>query len=191
MGKQILAFAGSTRTDSYNKRLVAAAAALARAQRLDVTLIDLRDFAMPIYDGDLEAREGLPEGARRLKALMIEHPAFLIASPEYNSSVPGGLKNAIDWVSRTSEGETSGSLVAFRNKRVALLGTSPGRLGALRGLGHLREILLNLGAIVVPGMLAVPDAANVFSDSGALKDPATQRRVEALLQTLSDLLPRV
>lgn len=190
MSKQILAFAGSTRTASYNKRLVAAAATLARAQRLDVTLIDLRDFAMPIYDGDLEAREGLPEGARRLKALMIEHPGFLIACPEYNTSVPGGLKNAIDWVSRSSDGEASGALTAFRSKRVALLGTSPGRLGALRGLGHLREIFLNLGAIVVPGMLAVPDAANAFSDSGALKDPATQRRVEGLLQALADLLPR-
>lgn len=189
MGTRILAFAGSTRAASLNKRLRAAASALAREAGFEVTELDLVDYPMPVYDGDLEARDGLPEGARRLKALMIEHPAFLIASPEYNSSVPGGLKNAIDWVSRADPGEKPGTLPAFRRKRVALLAASPGRLGGLRGLGHLREIFSNLGAVVVPGMVAVGGAAEAFTADGALKDPATAQRVRALLAGLRDLMP--
>ena len=101
---KILAFAGSTRTDSYNKKLVKIAAAGATESGADVTVIDLQDFAMPLYDGDLE-QQGLPPNARKLKDLMLSHQGFLISSPEYNSSISGVLKNTIDWTPRQSQGE--------------------------------------------------------------------------------------
>src|SRR5437879_5065254 len=100
---RILAFAGSLRKGSLNKKAVAAAASAARAAGAEVTVVDLADYPMPVYDGDLEEREGLPESARKFKALMKSHGAFLISTPEYNSSVPGAFKNVIDWASRSEE----------------------------------------------------------------------------------------
>src|SRR6185295_2879266 len=97
---KILAFAGSMRKDSFNKKLIRVAAEGARSAGAEVTLIDLKDFPLPVYDGDLEAAEGLPAGAKKLKELFLQNQGLLIASPEYNSSIPGTLKNAIDWVSR-------------------------------------------------------------------------------------------
>ena len=136
---RILAFAGSLRTDSYNKKLVKLAAAGARESGAEVTYLDLRDIPLPLYDGDLLDREGLPENARKLKELMKAHQGFLIASPEYNTSVPGVLKNAIDWASRAAEGEEL--MACFKDKIAAIMSTSPGSLGGLRGLIHLRAIL--------------------------------------------------
>ena len=104
---KILAFAGSTRTDSFNKKLVKIAAQGARAAGAEATFIDLRDFAMPLFDEDLEANEGLPRGARQFKDLLLAHDGLLIASPEYNSSLTAVLKNAIDWASRSAPGEAS------------------------------------------------------------------------------------
>ena len=124
---KILAFAGSTRTDSYNKKLVKIAAEGARAEGAEVTLIDLRDFPMPLFDGDLEAASGLPEHAKRLKRLMIGHHGLLISTPEYNSSITGVLKNAIDWASR-EETDDEPPLVCFRGKTAALVSASPGRI---------------------------------------------------------------
>ena len=102
---KILAFAGSTRIDSFNKKLVKIAADGAKDAGVDVTVIDLRDFAMPLYDGDLEQQQSLPPNARELKDLMLSHQGFLISSPEYNSSISGVLKNTIDWTPRQSQGE--------------------------------------------------------------------------------------
>ncbi|HWY34621.1 MAG TPA: NAD(P)H-dependent oxidoreductase, partial [Nitrosopumilaceae archaeon] len=102
---KILAFAGSTRTDSYNKKLVKISSTGATEVGADVTMIDLRDFPMPIYDGDLEQKDGLPSNARKLKDLMLAHQGFLISSPEYNSSISAVFKNTVDWTSRQSEGE--------------------------------------------------------------------------------------
>ena len=116
---RILALAGSTRTDSYNKRLVRIAAAGARVAGAEVTQVDLRDFALPLFDEDLEKESGMPAAGQRLKALFQEHHGFLIASPEYNSSITAVLKNAIDWVSRPSPGEPP--LVAFTGKTAALM----------------------------------------------------------------------
>ncbi len=107
---KILAFAGSTRTDSFNKKLIRIAVTGATETGADVTVVDLRDFPMPLYDGDLEQREGLPPNARKLKDLMLTHQGFLISSPEYNSSVSAVFKNTIDWTSRQSEGEAEFSL---------------------------------------------------------------------------------
>ena len=140
---KILAFAGSTRTDSLNKKLARAAAAIAGEAGAEVTFVDLRDLALPLYDGDLEEASGLPEGARKLKALLRASDGFLIASPEYNSSVTAVLKNALDWASR-AETDDEPPLAAFRGKAAALLSASPGALGGLRGLVHLRAILGNM-----------------------------------------------
>ena len=155
---KILAFAGSTRSGSFNKKLIRLAADDARAAGAEVTLIDLRDFPMPLFDGDLEEKEGLPENAKKLKSLMRANDGFLISSPEYNSSVSGVLKNAIDWASR-EETDDEPPLVCFRGKVAALLSASPGGLGGLRGLVILRSILGNIGVIVLPDQLAVSSGA--------------------------------
>ena len=116
---KILAFAGSTRTESFNKKLVKIAVEGARAAGAEVTLIDLRDFPMPLYDGDLEAASGLPENAKKVKQLMISHHGFLISAPEYNSSITAVLKNTFDWVSRpeTDDEPPLVSLSAGRRSR--------------------------------------------------------------------------
>lgn len=189
MKPRILAFAGSTRTDSYNKKLIRAAVKGAEAAGAEVTLIDLRDFPMPLYDGDLEAKEGVPPEAKRLKEMMKSHPGFLLSCPEYNSSITGVLKNAIDWASREEEGEPP--LACFRGKAAALMSASPGALGGLRGLVHVRAILGNIGVLVLPDQVAVPRAHEAFQPNGSLKDPKQQASVEKLGRSLSDLLQKL
>ena len=122
-----------------------------------MTLLDLRDYPMPLYDGDLEEASGIPEPARRFKQVLIEHDGFLIASPEYNSSISPALKNAIDWASRPVPGEPA--LVAYQGKTAGLMAASPGALGGLRGLVHVRAILGNIGVLVIPEQIAVSSAS--------------------------------
>ncbi len=183
---KILDFAGSTRIDSYNKKLVAIAVAGAIAAGAEVTYIDLRDLPLPLYDEDLEAREGLPPHAKFLKDLLISHQGFLIASPEYNSSLTPVLKNVIDWASRPAPNEPP--LAAFAGKVAAIMSTSPGGLGGLRGLVHLRSILGNIKVLVLPDQVAVPNAGEVFNADGSLKDPQKQASVENLGKSLTDIL---
>ena len=185
---RILAFAGSMRRDSFNKRLVRIAADAAGRAGADVTVIDLKDYPLPIFDEDLEQESGAPEQAVRLKQLLVEHDGFLIASPEYNSSVTAVLKNAIDWASRGAEGEPP--LLAFRGKAAALMSASPGALGGLRGLVHLRAILGNIGVLVLPTQTAVPRAFEAFDDDGTLKDEKTRTNVEGLGSSLAELLQK-
>ena len=184
---RILAFAGSTRQASYNKKLVSCAAAAAREAGAEVTLIDLRDFPMPLYDGDLEDSSGLPENAKKLKALMREHDGFLISSPEYNSAFSAVLKNTIDWTSRT-ETDDEPSLVAYRGKAAALMSASPGALGGLRGLVFLRAVLGNIGVIVLPDQVAVSTAHEAFDEQGQIKDEHRRKQVTALGQGLAKFL---
>ena len=186
---KILAFAGSTRRDSFNKRLARIAAEGAREAGAEVTVIDLADLPLPLFDQDLEAAEGPPENARKLKALMAEHHGFLIASPEYNSSITGVLKNAIDWASRRAPEEPR--LVAFAGKAAALMSASPGTLGGLRGLVHLRAILGNLGVLVLPRQKAVPRAGQAFAEDGSLADPDMQAAVQALGSRLAETLAKL
>src|SRR5271163_4547880 len=127
MMPRILAFAGSPRRESFNKKLVSIAAKGAREAGAEVTLIDLKDFPLPLFDQDLEAEQGMPENGKKLKKLFIDHDGLLIASPEHNGSFPAILKNAIDWVSRPAPGEPS--LAAFRGKVATLMSASPGALG--------------------------------------------------------------
>ncbi len=182
----ILAFAGSTRRGSYNDLLVRVAAQAAEQQGVAVNVIRLRDFPLPLYDADLEAEQGLPETARKLKQLMISHQGFLVASPEYNSSVSAVLKNAIDWASRREEGEIP--LVCFKAKVVGLLGASPGALGGLRGLVHIRAIFGNLGCLVIPEQMAVSSAHQAFDDQGSLRDDGVRERVQAVGAGVAKLL---
>ena len=175
---KILAFAGSTREASFNKRLVKVAAEGASAAGAEVTLIDLRDFPLPLYDGDLEAESGLPDNAQKLKALFLDHQGLLISSPEYNGGMSAVLKNTIDWVSRSAPGEDG--LAAYKNKVAGLMGTSPGRLGGLRGLTHVRQILTNVGVLVLPQQQAVGGAGQAFSDAGELVDSTLQAAVTGI-----------
>jgi len=186
---KILAFAGSTRTESFNKQLVKVAVAGAQAAGADVTLIDLRDLPMPLYDGDLEAQEGIPAAAQRFKSLLLAHQGLLIASPEYNSSITGVLKNAIDWASRSAPDEKP--LACFVGKTAALMSASPGALGGLRGLVHLRAILGNIHVLVLPDQLAVPRAHEAFNADGGLNDTRQQTAVERLGHTLTTMLTKL
>jgi len=175
---KVLAFAGSLRRDSYNKKLVAAAANGARAAGAEVTILDLASLPLPLFDEDLEAREGAHPNAVKLKALMKSHDGFLISSPEYNSSISAALKNAIDWASRPADGEAS--LAAFAGKVAGLMAASPGALGGLRGLVHLRAILGNIQVLVVPDQFALTQADQAFDDSGAMKDEKKRQIVEGI-----------
>ncbi|MEX0957984.1 MAG: NAD(P)H-dependent oxidoreductase [Burkholderiales bacterium] len=175
---KILAFAGSLRSGSFNKKLVTIAAAGARAAGAEVTMLDLRDLPLPIYDADSESEHGLPDNARRFKQMLVEHDGVLVASPEYNSTITAVLKNAIDWASRAEPGEPP--LVAYRGRIAGVMSASPGALGAIRSLATIRALLAHLGMVVVPAQLGVPRAGEAFDDAGALKDAKQQAAVEKI-----------
>src|SRR5215212_6114548 len=154
-----LVFAGSTRTDSLHRKLARAAVGEFRRRGLEVTLVDLRDYPMPLYDGDMEAANGLPPSALALRKLLAEHDLLVIASPEYNGSFPALVKNTIDWTSRpAAEGERPAAL--YRGKMAALLAGSPGPSGGRRGLRHLRELLEMIGVTVVGEPVAIGGGSN-------------------------------
>ena len=175
---KILAFAGSLRRDSFNKKALKIAADGARAAGAEVTILDLRELEMPIYDGDLERDKGLPDGARRFKAALAAHQAILVASPEYNSSISGALKNAIDWATRTDKG--GGSTENFQGKVAGILAASPGALGGLRGLVALRSILGNIGVIVIPEQHALVKAHEVIAADGTIADAKQREALEKI-----------
>ncbi len=181
---RILVFGGSLRRDSYNQKLAAIAADGAREAGAKVTLIALRDFPLPLFDQDLEEASGKPEAAVRLKALFREHDGLIIASPEYNSSISAALKNAVDWVSR-ADSEDEPMVSALTGKSAALCAASPGALGGLRGLVHLRSILGNIGITVLPDQLTLSKAYEAFREDGSLIDEKQQARVKALGATLA------
>jgi len=186
---RILAFAGSTRTESFNKRLIRIAVAGAQAAGAEVTLIDLRDYPLPLFDGDLEAHDGLPANGRKLKDLFLAHHGLLMSCPEYNSSITGVWKNTIDWVSRPVPGEAP--LACFDGKVAALMSASPGALGGLRGLVHVRAILGNIKVLVLPDQVAVPKASEAFNPDGSLKDSKQHAAVEALGAKLAQVIPKI
>ena len=189
MMPRILAFASSTRRESFNKKLVAVAAQGAREAGAEVTLIDLKDIPLPLFDQDLEAEQGMPENGKKLKKLFIDHDGLLIASPEHNGCFPAVLKNAIDWVSRPAPGEPS--LVAFRGKVAILMSASPGAQGGRRGLVHVRSILGDIGVIVLPDQFALAKAHEAFQPDGSLVDPKQQARIEGLGTTLASFLRKL
>ena len=166
---KILAFAGSLRKDSVNKKLVQDAAKGAEEAGAKVTYVDLKEYPLPIYDQDIEQElGGLPENAVKLKELMWEHDGLLIASPEYNSSITPVMKNTIDWISR-SAGSDEAPLSCFQGKTAAIMSASPGVLGGLRGLVHLRAILSNIGVLVLPQQQAIPKASGTLDEKELAK----------------------
>ncbi|PIS02729.1 MAG: NADPH-dependent FMN reductase [Chlamydiae bacterium CG10_big_fil_rev_8_21_14_0_10_42_34] len=158
----VLVFAGSTRSESFNKKLAKQAADTATKLGAKTTLIDLKNFPIPLYDGDLE-KQGMPKHAKKLRDLMIQSDAIIIASPEYNGSVSAVLKNALDWASRSEKGSYSND--AFSNKQFVLLSTSPGNGGGVRGLAHLRSIIETLGGKVLDEGLCIPRAFEAFNET--------------------------
>ena len=175
---KIIAFAGSTRSASFNKMLARAAANEAEKAGASVTWIDLRDYPLPLFDEDLESAEGAPANATKLYELLKGHSAIILASPEYNSSITGVLKNTIDWVSRPRKDEPP--LAAFSGKVAALFSASPGAFAGIRSLSHVRDILSNLGVIVLGTQVSVPKAKEVFAADGSVSDPAIAQRISKL-----------
>lgn len=180
---KIVCFAGSLRRDSFNKKMVKIAMSGAKSAGAEVLFVDLKDYPLPLYDGDIEAAEGIPENAKKLKAILKEHHGFLIASPEYNSSISGALKNAIDWASRPEPGEKP--LECFAGKVAGIMATSPGALGGLRGLVTVRSILENIQMIVIPQQVALPVAHEAFDEDGNIKDAKKQSSVEEIGKKLA------
>jgi chromate reductase, NAD(P)H dehydrogenase (quinone) len=187
---KILAFAGSTRTDSFNKKLVKIAAAGARAAGAEVTVIDLRGYPLPLYDGDIEEKEGVPVNGKKLKELFLAHRGLLISAPEYNSGISGVLKNAIDWVSRPAA-EDEPNLACYAGKVAAIMSASPSGFGGMRGLVEVRSILGNIGVLVLPEQATVAKAYEAFNDDGSLKNAKKQKEVEKLGAELAGMLVKL
>jgi NAD(P)H-dependent FMN reductase len=182
---RLLFLAGSTRQKSFNKRLARLGAQISEANGIPATFIDLTDYPMPIYDGDLEARSGPPENARKLKAVFRAHTGIFIASPEYNAAFSPLLKNTIDWISHTRD-EGEAPLEVYRTRVFALGSASNGGLGGLRGLSMLRLVFeLGLGALVLPDQFALPRAADAFEDDGHLKNKTQQDQLTAIIHKLA------
>ncbi len=186
---KILAFSGSARKDSYNQKLVKIAALGAEQVGAEVSVINLADFPMPIFNQDIEAAEGMPESADQFKQLLIAHDGFLIASPEYNSSFSPLLKNAIDWASRRAGDEPP--LLAYRGKMAAIMATSPGALGGMRGLVFLRLLLNNIGITVLSNQQTVGSSGSAFSPEGSLQDKQMQQNVVNLGVELATTLIKI
>jgi chromate reductase len=167
---RILALSGALRAGSFNRLLLANAVAFLEP-RAEVDRVEPGDLAMPIFDGDSETRDGLPDAALRLRERIAAADALLIATPEYNNSIPGGLKNAIDWISRAKH-------QPFRGRPVLMMSASPGAYGGVRAQAALRIVLASVGSIVLPGSIAVPHADKAFDDAGALTDPRQRAQVE-------------
>src|SRR6478609_3601543 len=167
---QIFAFAASLRRGSINRLLLERAAALARAAGADVETVNFARFDMPLYDGDLNASEGLPPGAEALRRHVEAADAILIAAPEYNYSIGGPLKNAIDWVSRARP-------MPWRGRSIYLVSASPGAIGGIRGLWQARIPLEGCGALVFPDMFALGHADRAFAADGTLADAALANRL--------------
>lgn len=176
---RVLAFSGSTRKDSYNKTLLNEAAAIAKEMGATVTTIDLKDYPMPFYDGDLEAK-GMPQIVKKFRTLMVNHDAIIIATPEYNGSLPAVLKNALDWASRSPTGGSSTE--AFQGKKFAIMSASPGRGGGGRALAHLKGVIENVGGVVMPTQVTIPNAHNYFSKKDRGENPQLKEEIEELLQ---------
>lgn len=182
MQHQLLVFAGSTRQQSFNRRLAHATATIARKAGAQVTLLELSEFDIPMYNADLEA-QGTPADVLRLKQILWEHPAWIICAPEYNGSYTALLKNTIDWASSPvpSHPEWRDGPRSFRGKVVGMLSASPGALGGLRSQSHLAPLLINLECWLAPQAFALGDAGSAFDDQGALVQAAHRDRVRAVV----------
>ena len=180
---KILAFAGSLREQSYNKRVVKTAVEGAEKAGGEVTYIDLKDYPMPIYNEDDHQENGFDPNALEFQKLLGEADGFLIASPEYNGSIPGGLKNAIDWASRKSD--NYGMIEVFKGKFAAIVTASPGAFGGIRCLGHLRGVLTIMLVNVLPSEIAVSKVNTMFDGDG---EEMTDEKMKSILHTVGESL---
>lgn len=184
---KILAFAGSLREQSLNKKVLKIAINGAERAGAQVTLIDLRDYPMPIYNPDDEEEHGMHENALRFQELLTRHDGLLIASPEYNGSLPGGLKNAIDWASRQNDQYKRSDV--FTGKVAAMITASPGSFGGVRSLAHLRGVLTSVGVHVIPAEISVSFAGSKFDGDGEeMTDEKMKQRLEGLGASLVEML---
>ncbi len=184
---KILALAGSLREQSYNKRVVKVAMKGAERAGAEVTYIKLEDYPLPVYNADEHQANGFPENAQKLQNLFGEHDGFLISSPEYNASIPGGLKNVIDWVSRKSE--NYGMIEVFKGKTAAIMTASPGSFGGIRCLGHLRSVFTIMLTSVLPTEIAVSFVGKMFEgDSDQIQDEKMKELLENLGESLTAML---
>lgn len=167
---RVLAFAASLREKSLNRKLIALAAEIAGAHGAEVDLAEFREFEMPLYNGDVDARGGLPPGALEFKQRLERADAVMISSPEYNYSIPGVLKNLIDWVSRARP-------MPWRGKSIYLMSASPSPIGGIRGLWQTRIPLEGCGALVFPDMFALPHASEAFDSDGGLRESSLAERL--------------
>jgi len=183
---RLLVVSGSERSGSLNRRLAAVGADIARARGVQVTVFDLRALALPLYDGDLQKEQGVPDGARRLRDALHASDALLLVTPEYNGFPPPLVTNAFDWLSRLEpeDGHASG-LATTAGKPAGLMSASPGLLGGLRSLNFTRQFLsMAFQMMPVPQQFALARANDAFDEAGALKDPKAQASVEAVLSAL-------
>ncbi len=185
---RLLAFAGSLRKDSLNQQLIQHLAHEARKAGAEVTVITLRDYPLPIYDGDIEAT-GIPENVRRLQALLADHQGLLISCPEYNGCVPALVKNTLDWISRPLVDTTPG-MSLFKGKVAGICSASPGSLGGLRGLLDLRDMLAKFNLWVAPSQVAIAKANEAFTDQGMLTHPDQQAALAQLAAEVVELTQR-
>ena len=180
---KLLIFAGSTRTQSFNRRLAKVAADLARQAGAEVTLLELSSLDIPLYNADLEAL-GTPPDVIRLKEILFDHPGWIICSPEYNGSYTALLKNTLDWASSPVKGVPNWQqgTEAFTGKVVGLLSASPGALGGLRSLAPLTPMLLNLQCWVTPLQFALNQAGSAFDADGQLLIDQQRTGVESVVR---------
>lgn len=181
----LLFFSGSARQNSFNKRLARLGAAIAEVNGIKATCVDLGDYPMPLYDGDLETASGIPDNARKLEAVMRLHHGVMIVAPEYNASITPLLKNTLDWISRLRNEQPSQQTV-FQTRVFALAAASPGGTGGMRGLFTVRHVLeYGLGAIVLPEQFLLPKAGSAFEEGGHLADKDAQERFKGLIEKLA------
>ncbi len=185
----ILAFAGSARRDSFNRKLIKVAATAAEEAGARVTLLELGDYPMPLYHGDEEERDGAPENCLKLQQMVHGHHGLLIATPEYNSFFPPLLKNTLDWLSRETANMPGGD--CYRGKAVGLLSASPGRLGGMRALANLRAQMTALGCIVHPASASIGQAYQAFDDDGGLLEDSYRKMVDEVVTATISLAARI
>lgn len=175
---KIIIIPGSSREGSVNRKLAQAIARKLEIMGADTTQVNLADYPMPLYDGDLEEAEGTPQGAKNLAAAIDAHHGVVLVNPEYNASLTPLMKNTLDWLSRDVGAKP------YQNRVFALASCSPGGLGGIRGLSHVRDVLVNVGAEMITPQLAVGQAGSAFTDDGDLTDERTQSILQTVCETL-------